>query len=88
MFEAKVINRMRCKYTRRVYEPGEVYRHESEARMVELASLDPPRVEWPPRPQLEIAGEPRHVGGGWYELNDGMRVRGRENAMRALRGER
>lgn len=27
--------------------------------------------------------EPAHIGGGWYELADGRRVRGEENALKA-----
>ena len=88
MYEARVLLRFKCKYSRRIYEPGDIYRHESEARMEELASRVPPRIEWPPRYEApEIAGEPRHVGGGWYELPDGRRVRGLEAAVAALRGD-
>ena len=55
MLEAKVINRFKDKYTGRIYEPGETYRHPSEARMVELANLPTPRVEWPPQVETAMA---------------------------------
>ena len=29
--------------------------------------------------------EPKHVGGGWYELPDGRRVRGKEQALQVMR---
>lgn len=38
----------------------------------------------PRHAELEVA---RHVGGGWYELPDGQRVRGREQALAALEDE-
>lgn len=31
--------------------------------------------------------EPRHVGGGWWELPNGQRVQGREEAVRAMNPE-
>ena len=87
MYEAPVIRRFRCKIYKRRFSPGETYRHESAERMDYLASFDPPYIAWPPKPEPEVAGEPRHVGGGWYELPDGRRVRGRDAAVAALRGD-
>lgn len=49
MYEAKVIHRFRCKYDRRVYEPGDTYVHPTKERMEFLAAQAPPRVEWPPK---------------------------------------
>lgn len=102
MYEALVIARFKDKYTKRVYQPGDIYRHRSEARMVELASLEVPRIEWPPKAekpagivdespadagageQIEAPPGPKHVGGGWYELPDGTRVRGKEAAFASM----
>lgn len=47
MYEARVIHRFRCKLTRQIYEPGDTYRAKTWERLVELASLNPPRVELP-----------------------------------------
>jgi len=121
MYEALVIARFKDKYTKRVYQPGDIYRHRSEARMVELASLEVPRIEWPPKNQesagivdecpddaetgeqidsqelehpheVQLQSEPtppeiKYVGGGYYELPDGSRVRGKEAAIAAMQGE-
>ncbi len=47
MYEARVIHRFLCKLTRQIYDPGDTYRAETWERLVELASLNPPRVELP-----------------------------------------
>jgi len=89
MLEARVIHPFRCKLTKQQFRRGDIYRHPSEARMVELASLEIPRIEWPPKgapeASAESATEPKHVGGGWYELPDGRRIRGKDAAFAALR---
>ena len=36
------------------------------------------------QPEKETAEFPYHVGGGFYELPDGSRVRGREKAIEAM----
>jgi len=61
-----------------------------------LASLSVPRVEWPPKsePSVDVDAEqaetsdvePKHVGGGWYELPNGERVRGKQAALDAMKG--
>lgn len=84
LLEAPVVRRFKCKHTKQWYSPGDTYRHESAERMEFLASQDPPYIEWPPKQQIEVAGEPKHIGGGWYELPDGQRIRGKETAMKAL----
>lgn len=41
----------------------------------------PPKVERAVKGKtVERAVSPKHVGGGWYEMPDGSRVRGREAA--------
>src|SRR5690606_4019228 len=94
MFEAKVIHPFRCKFQKRNYDVGDVYRHRDKARMEYLASLPTPRVEWPPKAP-ESTGEsegqsapvePKHVGGGWYELPDGSRIKGKQAALAAVGG--
>jgi len=43
------------------------------------------------KPQVETAvsrveKEPKHIGGGWYELPDGSRVRGKDKAIQTKGG--
>src|SRR5690606_5383921 len=83
VYEAKVLHPFRCKYDRRRYDAGDIYRHPKRERMEFLAAQHPPRVEWPPKHGKPA--EPRHVGGGWYELADGRRVRGKEAALASMR---
>ena len=47
MYEARVIHRFFCRLTHRWYEVGETYRAKTWDRIIELATLDPPRVELP-----------------------------------------
>lgn len=47
MYEARVIHRFFCRLTHRWYEVGETYRAKTLDRIIELAKLDPPRVELP-----------------------------------------
>ena len=42
-------------------------------------------IETPENASLPKA-EPKHVGGGWYELPSGERVRGKEEAIRKTKG--
>lgn len=87
LLEARVLSRFRCRYDRRVYEPGDVYYHRDPERMAFLAEHG--HLEWPPAEQPleddvpQTAAEPVHVGGGWYELPDGRRIRGKEAAYAA-----
>ena len=32
------------------------------------------------------APQPKHIGGGWYQLPDGERVKGKEEARRRMEG--
>lgn len=46
----------------------------------ETAAIRQPENASMPKP------EPKHVGGGWYELPSGERVRGKEEAIRKTKG--
>ena len=35
----------------------------------------------------EVEQYPKHVGGGWYELSNGERVQGKEEAIEAEKGD-
>lgn len=82
MFEAPVLRRFRCKEYKKGFRPGDTYRHASVERLEYLASFDPPYVAWPPGD--EAPAGPKHIGGGWYELPDGRRIKGKNAALAAL----
>lgn len=82
LLEAKVLRRFKCKYSKEWYEAGDVYRHPDSQRMEYLASREPPIVEWPPGDEAPTG--PKHIGGGWYELPDGRRIKGKNAALAAL----
>jgi len=55
-----------------------------------IGSVEPPAPppQEMPEPVDETKAEPagiRHLGGGFWELPDGTRVRGKDNALEALR---
>ena len=52
----------------------------SEGWAVEVKAVGPPEN------RAAVEREVKHVGGGWYELPDGTRVRGRAAAARRLSG--
>ncbi len=99
--KAKVIKRFKCKMDHQRYRPGDIYTGDPD-RLEYLQDLgylgdvieEPPAEELPAEEAPEIVDvpaeeqpEPRHVGGGWYELPDGTRVKGKEEALKALGGE-
>src|SRR5690554_3535253 len=45
LFEAKVLRRFKCKYSKEWYEAGDAYHHPDAQRMEYLASREPPIVE-------------------------------------------
>jgi len=44
---------------------------------------NPPSIEPDPNPDEEENGGIVHTGGGWYDLPDGRRIRGKEAALAA-----
>lgn len=62
VYRAKVVNRFQCRLTGRIYEVGDIYEAESEERIQELASLDPPRVEPLPRAVEHDVPKPKRRG--------------------------
>jgi hypothetical protein len=42
----------------------------------------------PPGNAMVPEAEPKHIGGGWYLLSGGEKIRGREEAIIAQRGLR
>ena len=71
------------KMIRKVLENGKVqvlHAEEKEKKKIETASVKPVETATMPDP------EPKHVGGGYYELPNGERVKGKEAAEEALKG--
>jgi hypothetical protein len=93
-----VIKNFRDKYTKIRYKIGDIYETEDAKRAEYLQSknalgeqIDKPADKPEPgtKPESVTAQhdtiEPiKPIGGGWYELPDGTRIQGRENAEKAL----
>ena len=77
----KVIERFRDKYTKVIYEVGREIELTDEKRIADLQKrkLIGEAIEEP-------TAEPKHVGGGMYELPDGTRVKGKQAAFDAMNG--
>ena len=100
MYEGKVVKAFIDRHTRRVHNPADTYRSQDLERMEHLASLghiefDGPQVALNQDPNLnDVGADPdadpdqdpslKHVGGGYYELPNGTKVRGKEAAVAAL----
>jgi hypothetical protein len=41
------------------------------------------KIGWKPYTETQPSGFPKHTGGPWYELSDGSKVSGKENAIQA-----
>ena len=91
----KVVNRpAKDPITKQIIQPGgvlivpaelyDIYKNADVLgeEIIETAMVAP-EVETATKPASKI---PKHVGGGWYELPDGERVQGKENALKALGG--
>lgn len=62
------------------YKKGDPYSHKDEKRiafLVKKGFLE----EQPSEEKMEI----KHTGGGWYELPNGEKVKGKEEAEKALK---
>lgn len=65
------------KITGKRYKRGDSYSHKSDKRiafLIEEGFLDKEEVD----PEF-----PKHTGGGWYELSNGEKVQGKEEAFLA-----
>lgn len=87
MFRGTVVTEFVDRVSGRHYRPGATYSTKNAERRDEIISAGEARgvvfVEFEDRdpdldPRLTV------VGGGWYELPNGERVRGREKAVEAL----
>lgn len=50
---------------------------------VPVATQPSPPVDEPERQPTDEAEWPKHTGGGWYDLSDGTRVKGKARALEA-----
>lgn len=77
----QVIAKFRDKYTKEIYLPGKEIDLTDETRIVNLQKrkLIGETIEEP-------TAEPKHVGGGMYELPDGTRIKGKQAAIEAMNG--
>lgn len=85
----RVINRFTDKVTGRVYEENQIYHGDDAERLEELSTSKNSQKKPLIRKVAEDVNELNHVGGGYYELSNGERVRGKEEALKAeqeLRG--
>lgn len=70
----KVIKNFRDKDTEKVFNQGDSYSHDNDERiafLIEKGFLDKEETE----PEY-----PKHTGGGWYELSNGEKVQGKDEA--------
>lgn len=88
----KVLKRFRDKQTNKLLEPGETWRCDDTSRVklaVKKGLIEPPKeeVETAAHKVVKENAKVNHVGGGWYELPNGERIQGKEEAEKALRGD-
>lgn len=69
----------------RIYEPGEIYEGaQTKERLAELTTKkNKIRKVLIQEVVEEKEGAPKHVGGGTYELSNGEKVKGKEEAIKA-----
>lgn len=76
----KVLKRFNDKDTKVLYSPDSFYTNEDQERvnfLIEKGYLAK-------RPQqTETVSFPKHTGGGWYELSNGEKVKGKDEATAA-----
>ena len=71
----------RDKNTKKVYRKGDSYSHADENRiafLIERGFLGE-KSKQPPKEEI------KHVGGGWYQLSNGEKVKGKEAAVSAAK---
>lgn len=80
--EYRVKSSFRDKNTDKLYQKGDTYSHEDEKRisfLIEKGFLEGTSVD-------DQEGSIKHTGGGWYELPNGEKIQGKEEALEALAG--
>lgn len=90
MFESTVIRPFKCKETLKPYSINDTYSHEKAARVSHLMDegflLKRDLKQEPEADKVETTElEPEHVGGGYYKLPNGDKVKGKQAALDALK---
>lgn len=81
----KVKKRFRESYQNmKLYEKGDPYTHNDEERVAFLIEKGYLEKKNKQPSQAESKPEIKHTGGGWYELPNGKKVKGKDNALKAL----
>ncbi|KSU89816.1 hypothetical protein AS180_00150 [Priestia veravalensis] len=75
---AMVIKAFTDKETLTCYSPGEVYEGEDEERFNVLQELGYIKKS------VDESFFPRHVGGGYYELPNGEKIKGKDQAIKLM----
>lgn len=79
----KVIKRFKERYENdKIYEKGDPYTYENEERIAFL--MEQGYLQKRKKPPKDDDTELKHTGGGWYELPNGEKIQGKENALAAL----
>ncbi|UPO88332.1 hypothetical protein [Niallia sp. Man26] len=71
-----VIKKFRDKETKKVFNPGDLYEHNNAERVTFL--VEKGYLEGAKEPNLEF---PKHTGGSWYELSNGEKIQGKDEAI-------
>ena len=78
----KVIKRFKEKYENdKIYEKGDPYTYEDEERIAFL--IEKGYLQKRNNP-TKVEEKLKHTGGGWYELPNGEKIKGKEAALKAL----
>lgn len=81
----KVIKRFKERHQdMKIYEEGDPYTYENKERIAFLIEKGYLEKKNKHPPQAKSNPEIKHTGGGWYELPDGKKVKGKANALKAL----
>jgi hypothetical protein len=77
----KVIKNFHDKHDKELYKKGDLYEHESAERVAFL--VDKGFLDEKEEQQKDESEFPKHVGGGHYELSNGKKVKGKDEAAAA-----
>lgn len=88
MYEITVISPFRCKESKEIYKKDDTYRHDSAARVSSLMKQgflqQKDLKEDTAAAEENTSLDFEHVGGGFYQLPDGSKVKGKKAAAQKL----
>lgn len=87
MADYKVKKRFRDIETQGIYLPGDTFKTDDQDRAASALKrgLIEKKSKQPPKKDVKLKVDDYHVGGGYYELPDGKRIRGKQKAEKALK---